>query len=43
MIKGADGYFSIKSEIPSSVREVSIGTARRENGSYQTLVTYQVK
>jgi uncharacterized protein YkwD len=43
MTRDDDGYFSIVTEIPSGVREVSISTAPREKGSYHTLVTYRVK
>jgi hypothetical protein len=43
MTRDDDGYFSIVTEIPSGVREVSISTAHREKGSYHALVTYRVK
>ncbi|MDR1287149.1 MAG: CAP domain-containing protein [Treponema sp.] len=43
LTKGDDGYFYIETEIPSGVRELSIGTANGVRGPYHSLVTYQVK
>jgi hypothetical protein len=42
LTKGSDGVFTINFEMPNNIREISIGVANSERGSYETIATYTV-
>jgi len=42
LTKDEDGVFFIETEIPSNIRELSIGIADSARGSYENIARYEV-
>jgi hypothetical protein len=40
--KDEDGTFFLEAEIPSNVKEITIGSANSERGRYESIVKYTV-